>query len=106
MSERWAAKDKDENLSYSADWSRFLDGSTINSAEWYIVDEDGDATLVTLGSSVNGLVVSGFDFTSTVSSIRLAGGINNTTYKIVSRIYYGSSNLIAERTIRLPIQER
>lgn len=106
MSLRWKPKDKDENLSYSVDWSRFLGSATISNVVWFIKDVTGVEVPVTIGSTVDTLSVTGEDFTGTVASIRLSGGQNRRTYTLICRVTFGSDSLIADRTIKLPIRER
>lgn len=106
MSYRWPNKDKDEQLDYSVDWSRWLDnGITISTVSWFVDNASGVKTAFTAGSVVNGLQNVANTNTSTVATINLALGINNTEYKLHCRIT-DSSGSIAERTIKLRIKEQ
>ena len=106
MSYRWPNKDKDEQLDYSVDWSRWLgDGVTISVVNWFVDDSAGVKTAFTAGSVVNGLQNVAVTQTSTIATINLALGTNNVEYKIYCRIT-DSSGSIAERTIKLRIKEQ
>lgn len=106
MSYRWPNKDKDEQLDYSVDWSRWLgNGVTISSVTWYVDNASGVKTEFTNGSVVNGLQNVTATNTSTVATINLALGTNNIEYKLYCRIT-DSSGSIAERTVKLRIKEQ
>lgn len=106
MSYRWPNKDKDEQLDYSVDWSRWLgDGVTISSVTWYVDNASGVKTEFTGGSVVNGLQNVAATNTNTVATINLALGTNNVEYKLYCRIT-DSSGSIAERTVKLRIKEQ
>lgn len=106
MSFRWPNKDPDEQLDYSVDWSRFLGSSvTISSVEWYVDNASGVKTAITGGSTVNGIQNVSQTNTTTVATINLGSGTNNTDYKFYCRIT-DSSGSQAERVIKLRIKER
>jgi hypothetical protein len=106
MSYRWPNKDKDEQLDYSVDWSRWLgDGVTISVVNWFVDDSAGVKTAFTPTSIVNGLQNIANTNTTTVATINLALGTNNVEYKLHCRIT-DSSGSIAERTIKLRIKEQ
>lgn len=106
MSFRWPNKDPDEQLDYSVDWSRFLGSSvTISSVEWYVDNASGVKTAITSGSTVNGIQNVSQTNTTTVATINLGSGTNNTDYKFYCRIT-DSSGSQAERVIKLRIKER
>ena len=106
MSFRWPNKDKDEQLDYSMDWSRFLGtGITITSVEWFVDDADGVKTSITSGATVNGIQNVSQTNTDTVATINLGSGTNNKEYKFTCRIT-DSSGSQAERTVKLRIRER
>lgn len=106
MSYRWPNKDKDEQLDYSVDWSRWLStGVTIASVAWFVDNESGVKTAFTNGSVVNGLQNVAATNTSTVATINLALGTNNVEYKLYCRMT-DSSGSVAERTIKLRIKEQ
>lgn len=106
MSYRWPNKDKDEQLDYSVDWSRWLgDGVTIASVLWYVDNSSGVKTAFPAGGVVNGLQNVANTATSTVATINLALGTNNVEYKLYCRIT-DSTGSIAERTIKLRIKEQ
>ena len=102
---KWPDKDKDEILDYSVDWSRYLDTDTILSVTWYILDES-DARIEGINAAViNGLQVVSKTNTSSVSTLRLSLGTNNTRYTIVCQITT-ASGLQYERSIFLRIKEK
>lgn len=106
MSYRWPNKDKDEQLDYSVDWSRWLNpGVTVASVLWFVDDASGVKTAFTNGSVVNGLQNVAATNTTTVATINLALGTNNVEYKIYCRIT-DSSGSIAERVVKLRIKEQ
>ena len=106
MSYRWPNKDKDEQLDYSVDWSRWLgDGVTISIVNWFIDDASGVKTAFPGGGVVNGLQNIAITHTNTVATINLALGTNNVEYKLYCRIT-DTSGSIAERTIKLRIKEQ
>ena len=106
MSFRWPNKDPDEQLDYSVDWSRFLGtGVTISSVAWYINDADGVKTSISSGETVNNIQNVSDTKTSTVATINIGGGINNTEYKFYCRMT-DSTGSQAERVIKLRIKER
>lgn len=106
MSYRWPNKDKDEQLDYSVDWSRWLgDGVTISLVNWFVDDSAGVKTAFTGGGVVNGLQNVAVTQTNTIATINLALGTNNVEYKLYCRIT-DSSGSIAERTIKLRIKEQ
>lgn len=106
MSYRWPNKDKDEQLDYSVDWSRWLgDGVTISLVDWFVDDSAGAKTAFTAGLVVNGLQNVAVTQTNTVTTINLALGTNNVEYKLYCRIT-DTSGSIAERTIKLRIKEQ
>jgi len=106
MSLKWPAKDPDEILEYSVDWSRFIGDDTISAVNWHVDDSDGTKTSITANQTVNGLKLTAQSNTTTVATAQWADGTVNTTYNVTCSITYGSNSLVAERTIKLPIKER
>jgi hypothetical protein len=107
MAFRWPPKDPNETLDYSVDWSRFLNGKTLGSVEWFVLDDSGVKTPVTVGQTVSGLQVVSFTNTSTVATIYLDEGTLNKEYVITCRINYDSSPQIStERNIKIRIKEQ
>lgn len=100
----WPAKDPDETLNYSLDWSRYLDGESISSVQWYIHDENNVKITATPVAEVNNITALAQSNTSTVATVQLSGGSLGTTYKIVCAVTFGG--LVAERTVRLAIKEK
>jgi hypothetical protein len=102
---KWPIKDPSEILDYSIDWSRFLEGSVIQSVQWYIRDADGVKTAVSQSDTVNGLTLFSQVSTNTVATARFGAGINNTQYRITCAVTY-DTHLVAERVVQLPVKER
>jgi len=114
MSYRWPIKDKDETLDYSVDWSRFLDTATISSVSWYVQTDDigktalasgQDLTTASGGSVTDSIQNVSQSNTSTVATINLAGGVNNSEYIFTCRMT-DSTGSTAERTIKITIREK
>lgn len=106
MSLKWPAKDPDEILNYSVDWSRFLGGETLTSAQWYVYTTEGVKTSIDPGQTVEGLTLQSIGNTSTVASAKFSGGTVNRNYKIGCQVTFGPLSLVAERSVLLPIKER
>jgi hypothetical protein len=105
MSFRWPNKDPDEQLDYSVDWSRFLNGATISLITWYVDDASGVKTAIAAGATVNGIQNVAQTISGGVATINLGLGTNNTEYKFTCRMVDDSGN-IAERVIRLRVKEQ
>ena len=105
MSFRWPNKDPDEQLDYSVDWSRFLDGATISLITWYVDNASGVKTAIAGGETVNGIQNVAQTISDGVATINLGLGTNNTEYKFTCRMVDSSGN-IAERVIRLRVKEQ
>ena len=106
MSLKWPPKDPDARLDYSVDWSRFLGSDTISAVSWFITDAAGVKTSVTSSTTVNGLTFEGGTNSHTVALAIFSAGTNNTYYVVTCQITFGSSSLISERKIQLPIREQ
>ena len=105
MSFRWPNKDPNEVLDYSGDWSRFLNGATISSVNWYVDNASGVKTLIVAGQVVNGIQNVAQTSSNGVATINLGLGTNNVEYKFTCQIT-DSQGSIAERVIRLRIKEQ
>jgi hypothetical protein len=105
MSFKWPSKDKDETLDYSIDWSRFLNGATISSITWYVDNSSGVATVITAGSTVNGIQNVAQTISGGVATINLGLGTNNYEYKFTCQMA-DSTGSVAERVVRLKIKEQ
>lgn len=102
---KWPDKDKDEIVDYSIDWSRFLDTDTIAASVWFIEDADGVKTEVEDADTVNGLQFVSGTLTSTVTTARLAVGINNIRYKVTCRVTT-AQGLQYERSVFVRVKEK
>lgn len=114
MSFKWPSKDKDEQLDYSVDWSRFLNTATISSVTWSVqTSEIGKTTLASgqtlttaSGSSVTDNIQNvSQSNTTTVATINIGGGVNNREYTFTCSMV-DSTGSTAERTIKLVIREK
>jgi hypothetical protein len=105
MSFRWPLKDPDEILDYSVDWSRWLNGASIVSISWYVDDSAGVKTLLSAGSTVNGIQNVSQTISGGVATINLGLGTVNTEYKFTCRMTDNSGN-VAERVIKLRVKEQ
>lgn len=105
MAYKWPDKDKDEIVDYSIDWSRFLDGDTVASVQWYIQSSEGVNVPVTNAGVVDNLQFVAGTNTTTVTTARFSLGNNNTRYSIVCRIGT-AQGLRYERTVSLRIKEK
>jgi len=106
MSMKWPNKDPNETLDFGIDWSRFLHtDETIASSSWYIVSTENEALDFNPGASYDTLVNTSSGNDSRVVTITVAGGVSNKQYKLVCRVTL-STDLIAERSVILPIKER
>jgi len=105
MSLKWPPKDKDETLDYSLDWSRALEGSeTIQSVTWFIVDSTGTKVSFALGTTVDTLKNLTQTNTSSVATIYLQGGNDNTEYQIYCNIIT-TAERTKERSVKIRIRE-
>ncbi len=102
---KWPIKDPSEILDYSIDWSRFLEGSVIQSVQWYIRDADGVKTAVGEAQTVHGLTLFSQVSTNTVATARFGAGTNNVKYRVTCAITY-DTHLVAERVVQLPVKDR
>lgn len=105
MSFRWPLKDPDEILDYSVDWSRWLNGASIVSISWYVDNSAGVKTLLSAGSTVNGIQNVSQTISGGVATINLGLGTANTEYKFTCRMTDNSGN-VAERVIKLRVKEQ
>jgi hypothetical protein len=105
MSYKWPDKDPDEILDYSVDWSRYLGSDTLVSVQWYAEDADGVKTVFNSVDIVNGLQHISSTNTSTVSTIQLSLGQNNTTNTLYCEITT-AGGVTTERKIKLKVRQR
>lgn len=106
MSMKWPNKDPNETLDFGIDWSRFLHtNETIAGSSWYIVSAENEVLSFNSGDSYDTLVNISSGNDSRVVTITVAGGISNKQYKLVCRVTL-STDLVAERSVILPIKER
>jgi hypothetical protein len=105
MSFKWPNKDPDEILDFSVDWSRQLGTATISSVIWYVDNASGVKTVITAGSTVNGIQNVAQTVSGNVATINLGLGTNNTEYKFTCSIINSSGNTV-ERVIKLRVKEQ
>lgn len=105
MALKWPDKDPDEQLDFSVDWSRYLDGDTIDSVVWSIEDADGVKQVWSSGEVVNSLQHVNNSNSNTVATIQVSLGDANTRYTIYCQITTSASKT-TERKILLTVRER
>lgn len=105
MSFRWPNKDPDELLDYSVDWSRWLAGATITTANWYVDNENGVKTFMANTQIVNGIQKVTSTISGGITTIHLALGTPNKEYKFYCQIT-DSTGSTAERVIKLSVKEQ
>lgn len=106
MSYKWPPKDPDEVLDYSVDWSRYLDDDAISTTKWYVEDSSGVKTeFVSPTQIINGLQYVSKTNTSTVATVQLGLGTDNTTYSIYCAITT-SGGKSTDRKIKLKVRQR
>lgn len=105
MSFKWPNKDPDEILDYSVDWSRWLNGATISSVNWYVDAADGTKTAIANGETVNGIQRVSSTISGGTTTIHLGLGTNNTEYKFYCQIS-DSTGSVVERVIKLRVKEQ
>lgn len=105
MALKWPNKDPDEQLDFSIDWSRYLDGDTITSVVWSIEDADGVKGVWSAGQVVNSLQHINNSNSNTVATIQVGLGDANTRYTIYCQVTT-SSSLVTERKVLLTVRER
>lgn len=105
MSLKWPPKDKAENLDYSLDWSRALEGGeTIASVTWSILDSTDTKVPFGVGTTVDGIKNFTQTNTSTVATIYLFDGVQNQEYKIYCSITT-TAGRVKERPVKIRVRE-
>lgn len=84
-------KDPSSTLDYQFDWG----------AEWLNSDTIAASTFTVIPNTIT---IQSTSFTSTVTTIWLAGGVTGTTYSITNRITTASGR-VDERTVKLQIKD-
>jgi len=84
-------KDPDATLDYGFDWSRWLEGDTIQ--------------LASVSVSPSGLTITRVDFSTTGVVVWLSGGAPGSTYLVTCRIETASGR-VDERSMRLFVAHR
>lgn len=105
MSYKWPPKDPDEIIDYSVDWSRFLGSATLSTVTWYVDNSSGVKTLLSSGTTVNGIQNVAQTNTNTVATIHIGSGTANKEYKFYCSIQDSTGN-VAERSVRIRIREQ
>lgn len=86
----WPAKDPDERLDYSIDWSKRLGTDRITTSTWTV------PTGITQDGALN---------TSKVATIWLIGGTLDQTYEITNRITTAGERTM-EQTVKISIKRK
>ena len=84
-------KDPAATLDYGFDWTDWLSGDVLVASSWSV-----------FGTS---LVIENDEFTNTVSTVWLSGGINRSKYKVVNRITTAGGR-IDERTLLVSVDNK
>lgn len=93
MTVKWPAKDPDEVLDYSIDWTERLDAA------------DTISTVVWGSSSPAGITRTSQQLSGAVTSAFFSGGTAGETYSIVCTIMTAGGRTMQE-TAKLPVKER
>lgn len=88
-------KDPAAVLDYLIDWgAEYLDGDVLAASEWSVTpDEPG------------GVAVAGNDFDATTSTVKAAGGVAGSIYRLVNHVTLQSGR-VDERSIVLRVEQR
>lgn len=93
------SKDPAAQLTYTLDWSEWLEsGDTISTVDWTVAARRNDPTPVTVASS-------GKDGTNTKTYIELAGGQADKTYIVTAEITT-NDGLTDARSFRVLVEKR
>lgn len=88
---KWtAAKDPDDILDYSINWGDWLGSDTISAVDWIVPP---------------GMTMQSSEFTTTVTTIWVSGGVDGVTYSIVCRITTAAGRQV-DRTVNLKVKTR
>lgn len=91
-------KDSEAQLTYTFDWTSWLDGDTLATAEYSVAARINDPLPVTI-------VNSGIDAGMTQTYVELAGGADNKTYIVTVKITT-ANGLIDRRSFRVNVVAR
>lgn len=88
-------KDPAAVLDYLIDWgAEYLDGDVLAASKWSVTpDEPG------------GVAVAGNDFDATTSTVKAAGGVAGSIYRLVNHVTLQSGR-VDERSIVLRVEQR
>jgi len=86
------AKDPDSVISYTLDWSDWLDTDTIATSTW--------------ASTPTGLTEDAESETTTTTTIKLSGGTAGTVYRVTNDIVTTTGAESPQRSIVLTVEER
>lgn len=89
-------KDPDAVLDYAVDWgSEYLgEGDLLVDSQWSVTPDEG-----------GGLTIAGNNFDSSVSTVKLGGGVRGHVYRLTNRVTTESGR-IDDRSIVLRVEER
>ena len=95
----WITKDPQASLTYTLDWSEWLDtGDTISAVTWSVAARVNDPTPLTT-------VTSGVTGANKQTYIRLSGGQENKTYVVTARVTT-ANGFIDRRNFRVQVENR
>ena len=88
-------KDPGAVLDYLIDWgAEYLSGDMLAASEWSVVPDETD-----------GVSIAGSSFDATTSTVKAAGGVAGSIYRLVNRVTLQSGR-VDERSITLRVEER
>lgn len=91
MNDVWPTKDPDSVLDFFLDWSKWLNEDTIVASSWSV-----DVADITIDLT---------EFTDTISTVWLSGGIPSSRYRLTNRITTAGGR-VEERTKTLIVREK
>lgn len=95
MAIKWPAKDPDERLDYTIDWT-----------DWFgAIDGAGDSISTSEWTVPSGLTKHTDDIDGLKTTVWLSGGTANESYSVLNHIVTAAGR-IAERTVILPVKSK
>lgn len=105
MALRWTDKDPSDSLDFSVDWSRYLEGDTLDTVTWKIRDTDNSLNTWVDAEVVDGLQRISASNTNTVATIQMGLGTAGKDYSIFCEITTAGGTTTS-REIRLKVRTR
>lgn len=106
MSFKWPSKSPSEIQDYSLDWSRLLESTTSITGVSYFIEWDGGARVAfNTTETAYGLTHSANSISGKITTIFLAAGVLNRSYKLYCQIT-DSLGRVTERSVTISIRNR